>query len=64
MTILGLVGHIWENIQEKAAEEEMRKVGIAELVDEVENLKATGELPAHEKKGIMTRLKERVSGHH
>jgi len=51
-------------MQEKAAEEEARKRGIAELVDEVEQMKATGELPAHEKKGVITRIKEKVAGHH
>ncbi|KAG0616417.1 hypothetical protein M758_5G113700 [Ceratodon purpureus] len=50
--------------REKAAEEEARKTGIAELVDEVEQMKATGELPIHEKKGVITRLKEKVVGHH
>lgn len=51
-------------LQEKAAEEEARKRDIAELVDEVEQMKATGELPIHEKKGVITRLKEKVVGHH
>lgn len=51
-------------MQNKAAEEEARKREIAELVDEVEQMKATGELPTHEKKGVITRLKEKVAGHH
>lgn len=51
-------------MQEKAAEEEARKREIAELVDEVEQMKATGELPTHEKKGMINRLKEKVVCHH
>lgn len=51
-------------MQDMAAEEEARKIGIAELVDEVEQMKTTGELPVHEKKGMISRLKEKVVGHH
>lgn len=47
----------------KAAEEQARRNGIAELVDEVEQMRAVGELPTHEKKGYITRLKEKIVNH-
>jgi hypothetical protein len=49
--------------KERGGIEESKKVEIGQLVDKVEQMKNAGEFPVVAKKGMMGRVKDKVTGH-